>query len=117
MGDYILLFPVFFPIVCGVLMPFIKNSKARNCFAAAVLLIELAVAFSIAFGPKREIEVWRISGMLSIAFANDGLSRIYICLIGAIWFAAAIFSFEYMKHETRVGRYIMFYTASDGELM
>ena len=117
MGDYILLFPVFFPIVCGVLMPFIKNSKVRNCFAAAVLLIELAVAFSIAFGPKREIEVWRISGMLSIAFANDGLSRIYICLIGAIWFAAAIFSFEYMKHETRVGRYFMFYTASVGVLM
>ncbi len=117
MGDYVLLFPVFFPILCGIFMPFVKNEKLREKIVLVILFVEALVVFCLAFGSGHSIEVWRISRMLSISFSNDGISRLFSCFISAIWFLAAVFSMEYMKHENNVGRFFMFYMVSLGVLM
>ena len=92
MGDYVLLFPVFFPILCAPFMPLLKKQRIREVIVLLILFVEAAAIFYLAFGVDRKVEVWRISGLLSITFANDGLSRIFSCFISAIWFLAAIFS-------------------------
>ena len=117
MGNYLLLFPVFFPIICAFFMPFLKKQRQKELIVPLLLAVEIIVVFMLAFGQFKEIEVWRISSLLSISFSNDGLSRLYSCLISVIWFLAAIFSMEYMKHEKHVERFFMFYMASLGVLM
>lgn len=94
MGNYLLLFPVFFPIICCIFMPFLKKQRQKELIVPLLLAVEIIVVFMLAFGQFKEIEVWRISSLLSISFSNDGLSRLYSCLISVIWFLALFFQWN-----------------------
>ena len=86
-------------------MPLLKKQKQKELVVPLMLAVEILIVFILSFSGYKEIEVWRISSLLSISFSNDGLSRLYSCLISVIWFLAAVFSMEYMKHENHVERF------------
>ncbi len=119
MRDYILLFPIFFPMLCGFFMPLLQKKRFWETVLFALLAVETAVVFYIAFNVDGDmaVTVWQISGMLSISFFCDGLGRIFSCLISGIWLMAAIFSMDYMKKEEHVGRFFFFYLISLGVLL
>lgn len=117
MNSTILLFPIFFPMIAALSMPFIKKSNVRNIVIMAVLAVEAATVIFIAYTGGFEITFWEISNKLRIRFKSDELSRFYSCFISIIWLLVGVFSFEYMKNERNVGRYFLFYLISLGVLM
>jgi len=117
MSGIVLLFPVFFPMLAALFMPFVKKDTVRNTLIICVMAIELAAVIFIALNGSVEITFWEITNKLRIKFKNDDLSRLYSCFIAAVWLIVGIYSFEYMKHERNVSRFFLFYLTSLGVLM
>lgn len=117
MNSTILLFPIFFPMIAALSMPFLKKSNVRNIVILVILAVEAATVLFIAYTGGFEITIWEISNKLKIKFKSDDLSRFYSSFISVIWLLVGIFSFEYMKHERNVERYFLFYLISLGVLM
>ena len=110
-GNTLLLLPVILPFIAGIIIGFMKNEKQRNGMVFVTLAVELALVayFMMAEGT---LTVWHMTSRLSIAYHIDGIAKYFACVITIIWFLAAIFSMEYMKHEHKPARFFMYYVMS-----
>lgn len=81
------------------------------------MAIQCALVLAIVFNPMAEVEVIRFTEAFSLTLGVDTISMIFLCLITLIWFLAAIYSFEYMKHEEHRPRFFMFYLLTLAALM
>ena len=115
-GNPSLLLPMILPLIMGVIIGFQKKEKQRNLFVFITMAVETVLVWYLCM-EIHTLEVWHMTERLSIVYRIDGLAKIFACLISAIWFLAAIFSMEYMKHEHKPARFFMFYTFSLGALM
>ncbi|MBM6828323.1 proton-conducting membrane transporter [Anaerotignum lactatifermentans] len=115
-GNAIMLFPLLFPLIAGIIIGFQKQEKQRNLLVFITIAIELAVVVYLA-GGSNTLVVWQMTDRLSLAYHTDGLAKFFAVMICAIWLLAAVFSFEYMKHEHKPARFFMFYTMALGALM
>ena len=115
-GNAILLLPMIFPLIMGLLIGFQKEEKQRNILVFIAMAAEAALVWTLCMG-EYTVEAWHMMGSLSIAYHTDGLAKLFACLISTIWLIAAVFSMEYMKHEEKPARFFMFYTFSVGALM
>ena len=115
-GNAILLLPMIFPILAGFIIGFQKEEKQRNTLVLIAMAMETAMVWFLCMGDYA-VEAYRFTDRLAIAYHTDGLAKLFACLISTIWFLAAVFSLEYMKHEHKPGRFFMFYTFSIGALM
>ena len=108
-GNLLLIVPIVLPILLGLSMVKLHDEKQRNITVFIGLLAEMMIVYGLAFSSYTEVELWRLSERLVIAFAMDDLGAFFSCLIATVWFLAAVFSFEYMKHEDHVERFFVFY--------
>lgn len=115
-GNAIMLFPLLFPLIAGIIIGFQKQEKQRNLLVFITIAIELAVVVYLIRG-SNTLVVWQMTERLSLAYHTDGLAKFFAVMICAIWLLAAVFSFEYMKHEHKPARFFMFYTMALGALM
>lgn len=111
-----MLFPMLFPLIAGILIGFQKQEKQRNILVFITMIIELAAVVYLVMGDYSFV-LWQMTSRLSLAYHTDGLAKFFACLICGIWLLAAVFSFEYMKHEHKPARFFMFYTMALGALM
>lgn len=111
-----LLFPILFPFVAGIVCGLQKKEKQRNILVIATLVIELGLVLWLCMGDNT-FTPWQITKQLSLSYHTDGLAKFFACLICGIWLLAAIFSMEYMKHEQKPERFFMFYIMSLGALV
>lgn len=108
-GNLLLIVPIVLPILLGLSMVKLHDENQRNITVFIGLLAEMMIVYGLAFSSYTEVELWRLSERLVIAFAMDDLGAFFSCLIATVWFLAAVFSFEYMKHEDHVERFFVFY--------
>ncbi len=111
-----LLLPIVFPFVAGIICGFQKQEKQRNILVVLTLVIELGLVLWMCRG-ENVFTLWQITEHLSISYHTDGLAKFFVCLICTIWLLAGIFSLEYMKHEQKPERFFMFYIMSLGALV
>ena len=115
-----LLFPILFPMLCGialVLIPALKEDKNRRIFVIAALGATLLLTLLQLFRTDARLFVCSLTAKADIVFAVDGVTRLFGALIAFMWLMSGIFSFEYMKHEKNHTRYYCFFLLGEGAML
>lgn len=119
-GQMILLLPVVFPILAGILVltgsVFRKEGRRASLFAAACLAGELGLVL-VCLYVGGELTVWRLTDTIAIELCVDGISRLFAALTASVWFLAAVYSTDYLSHEEETYRFSGFYLIVAGVLI
>ena len=119
-GQIILLLPVLFPILAGILMlvgkGFKTDRKLRTAVTVAVLAAELAAVFA-ALSSEESLTVWQLTDSISITLQVDGVSRLFAVLTASVWLLVGIYSISYMAHEEEESLFFGFYLIVVGVLI
>lgn len=116
----LLLWPVFFPILAGIILLLLKEFKNRKnllIFTGAVLLVTGALAFYAMFAAGEGVTLFYLSENLPVYFKADALGRFFAAVMVIVWILTGFFSFEYMKHEKHEKRYFGYYLIVYGVLL
>lgn len=124
---YLILLSIFFPILAGAFLliryrtPLSGETKAAErktlvtltgCF---LVITALLVVLSLLMAKER-FTLFYLTKTLSVYFDIDGIGTLFSLLAVIVMLCAGFFSFEYMKHEEREGRYYGFYLLVFGVL-
>ena len=118
--NFILLLPILFPIVAGILLLTVihyRTRKALLAFVGTVLLVTGALAAYCIFFVQEDLTAFYLTKTLPIYFHMDSIGRLFASLVTIVWILAGFFSFEYMKHEEQEKRYFGFYLIVYGVLL
>lgn len=66
-GNTILLFPLLFPVIAGIIIGFQKQEKQRNLLVFATLVIELAAVLYLSMG-EYTFTLWQMTDRLALAY-------------------------------------------------
>lgn len=118
---------VLFPFVLCVVFWFVSRVKTREKKKAWALImilasaVELLAALSLVICDLRGIpvDVYDVPGVggLGLHFMYSGFRGIFGALTAFAWFVTSLFSYEYMKNDTNVIRYDLFYLLTLGATM
>lgn len=117
---HLLIWPVFFPILAGIVLLLKKDFKNRRdllIFVGAVLLVNACLAFYAMFAASEGVTLFYLAKTLPVYFKADSLGSFFAAVMVIVWVLAGFFSFEYMKHEEREKRYFGFYLIVYGVLL
>lgn len=115
-----MLFPILFPMVCGILvmwLPVFKRRGAMVFFVSAAMLANAAAVFILLAQPDLRLEAFNFTDTLMLLFKIDNLSRLFAALVSVIWIIAGAYAFEYMKHEGHEQRFFLFWLLTQGALI
>lgn len=118
---------VLFPFVLCVVFWFVSRVKTREKKKAWALImilasaVELLAALSLVICDLRGIpvDVYDVPGVggLGLHFMYSGFRGIFGALTAFAWFVTSLFSYEYMKNDTNIIRYDLFYLLTLGATM
>lgn len=122
-GLYIV--PALLPILGGLLLLCLnhfgtkaRNSKGRGLetFILVVTLLNSLVLFWLIlnFGHGERLVLFRLFGDLTVMFCLDGMGKVFAGIIAFLWPLAVLYSFEYMRHETRRATFFSYYLMTYG---
>lgn len=115
-----LLFPIFFPIILGTLLLFMKKTTKRKTMvlitAVGLLVTALAVICVLAQG-EVSFTLFQLTTLLPIYFKADAVGRLFVSVVTIVWVLAGIYGFRYMEHEDCNKRYFGFYLIVYGILV
>ena len=112
-GNYILLFPIVWPMLGGV-MSFLAgraSKRLRDYIADVVALVELAAVCHLGyFLGDGQASFLRIDGfcVFGLSLKLDGFRFVYLVVIAFMWLVTTIFSREYLAHYRNRNRYHLF---------
>jgi len=101
------------PVIGSIVTAFsvFKSDRSRNIFVESVIaLTSVCVFIALALDGEATSELFRLNDRFVCAFRTDNLSRLFIALSALLWPFASLYSFDYMKHESRIGHFYTFYT-------
>lgn len=109
---------IFFPMVMSLPVWLIgkKHNKLRNILAAAVTLIELAMAVSLLWLPDLSAQIGGVAG-LEIRLETDGFRKVYLIVIAFLWSMTMLLGNEYFSHYKTCNRYYFFNLMTLGATM
>ncbi len=113
----LLIFPVFFPILAGVIEGLIKfkSRKLRDIYLLVTTIINSSViVYLVVNGQGFNFKLFQISADLPIRLEIDGMGRIFACLIAVLWPLAISYALEYMVHEGAERMFYAFYLMTYG---
>lgn len=116
----IVLLPILFPIIAGILLLTVGNYRTRKAllaFVGIVLLVTGALAAYCIFFVQEDLTAFYLTETLPIYFHIDAVGRLFASLVTIVWILAGFFSFAYMKHEENERRYFGFYLIVYGVLL
>jgi multicomponent Na+:H+ antiporter subunit D len=104
------------PLAAGVLLAILPlKRRAREVYVGAVTLLTSALAaFAVLSADQRVFTLFSVTDRFTFAFSLDGAGKLFIGLAAFLWPLAALYAFEYMKHEEREGRFFAYYTMTYG---
>lgn len=118
---------VLFPFVLCVVFWFVSRVKTREKKKAWALImilasaVELLAALSLVICDLRgiSVDVYDVFGVggLGLHFMYSGFRGIFGALTAFAWFVTSLFSYEYMKNDTNIIRYDLFYLLTLGATM
>lgn len=80
-----------------------KKSLGLEAYVLGLTLINsLVLAWLILhFGHGQRLVLFRLFGNLTVMFCLDGMGKVFGGIIAFLWPLAVLYSFEYMRNETR----------------
>lgn len=115
-GNGMLLLPVLFPIVAGIVFLCLKAEKQQQIYIVSVLLLEALLVFYVC-AVQGQLSAWHMSKNVFLLLQTDGLSRFFAILISIVWCFAGVYALEYMKHEQNTKRFFCFFIMTLGALI
>ncbi|MBO5303377.1 MAG: proton-conducting membrane transporter [Lachnospiraceae bacterium] len=118
--DYMLLLPVFLPILAGIVLLLKKEYQERKSllsYVGIVLVVTGILAVYAMFSVTEGVTLFYLTKTLPVYFKADMLGRFFALVVTIVWILAGFFSFEYMKHEKNEKRYFGFYLITYGVLL
>lgn len=115
-----ILFPIFFPIIMGVLLLVGKEPKKRASlilYTGGVLVLTALAVLGLVWGREVSFTMFFLTGRLPVYFHIDGIGKIFASIVSIVWVLAGFFSFEYMKLEKANKRFFGFYLIVYGILI
>lgn len=115
-----LLLPVFFPILAGIVLLLKKEYTKRKSllvYVGTVLILTGIFAVFEMFTVTEGVTLFHLTKTLPIYFKVDTIGRFFASIVTIVWILAGFFSFEYMKHEQHEKRYFGFYLIVYGVLL
>lgn len=107
-----ILFPIVFPVVCGLILLIMPPPKSRRTVVGIVLAGLLFTAVSV-FAALRKgeaaLNLFYLTRTLPIYFKIDETGSLFTVVVSIVWAATGIFSLEYMKREERERSFFGFY--------
>lgn len=124
---YCILLSVFFPILSGLFLliryrtPLSGETggsarKTLVTLTGLFLIVTALLTFSALFTAKEGFTLFYLTETLPIYFKIDAVGSLFSLLAVIVLVCAGFFSFEYMKHEEREGRYYGYYMMMFGVL-
>lgn len=124
---YPILLSIFFPILSGVFLliryrtPLSGEAKTAGrktlvTLAGSFLVITALLTGVALFTVKEGFTLFYLTKTLPVYFQVDSIGTLFSILAIIVLLCAGFFSFEYMKHEEREGRYYGFYLLLFGVL-
>lgn len=119
--NLILLFPIFFPIVMGLVLLLIKKPDDRRVLlgiTGGTLVLTAAVMIYGSIALKGHLVVlFHLTDTLPVYFRPDGLGKLFAWLVTLIWLCVGFYSFSYMKGDESEKRFYGFFLMVYGVLM
>lgn len=116
----LLLVPILLPILSGIAILLMKESKNRKLligFTAASLLLTGIFVIVMITQENNTFTLFYLTKNLPVYFRIDELGRLFAVTFTIVWIACGIYAFEYMKHEEANKRYFGFYLIVYGILV
>ncbi|MDO5564161.1 MAG: proton-conducting transporter membrane subunit [Eubacteriales bacterium] len=121
MYNFLIILPILIPIFFGGLIPILSfdnnthHDKKREIYVASVVIINALLIFFLLFNtPENSITLFRLPGNFHISLHIDGLSKVFMGLVGFLWPLASFYAFEYMEHSENKNRFFCLYTITFG---
>ena len=119
MGEFRLVFLVFWPMVCSIISYLIgrRNKNARDYWADFVVIVEFLMAVSMIPTVMNAGSVYFTLmpfGHERLYFQMDGFRCIYGVITTFMWMCTTIFSKEYFAHYRNRNRYYLFMLMTEG---
>ena len=125
---FLILFPILFPLVCGILLYFLRPATGSAKYAPGsaadlrlrilvmviVLLTSLSLWACILWGGEEQLDLFHFSASLSVSLRLDSLGRVFAGLIGVLWPITTLYAFDYLGHDARRWHFYPFFVASFG---
>ncbi len=109
---YMLLVACIFPIFCGIGLLFYNKNTNRKLLWGTALTQVLLTAGLFATAAYENLgklcELFSLSGQIEIVLKPDLAGLLFAVLALVVFGCAFVFSYEYMKHEKKEGRYLGF---------
>ena len=115
-GNILLLVPIVFPIITGLIMKRLEIKKIY-ILAASMAIINLLLIIGLFTMDKQSLDVIRLSNLLTIRLVIDDISRFFILLISFIWILVTFYSFEYMSHEKDIPTFYKYLSITLGMII
>ena len=119
MHAWMLLVPILFPVACAFLLMLpgpLQKPVVRRILLGTAFAIQAVAAVALAMQPDMGFTLFYITDRLPVAFCLDNMARVFSVLSSAMFLAAGVFSFEYMKHEQEERRFYLFFLMVAGML-
>lgn len=93
-----------------------KKSLGLEAYVLGLTLINsLVLAWLILhFGHGQRLVLFRLFGNLTVMFCLDGMGKVFAGIIAFLWPLAVLYSFEYMRNETRKANFFSYYLMTYG---
>lgn len=116
MNSLLLIAPITLPFLTGVLLYFPRlDARKRNILAEISVLINSALILMLLLvHPEEELVLLHLTKSIVFTLRLDGLSVVFLALIGFLWPLAMLYTVEYMKGEHHLPRFYAFYVMSFG---
>lgn len=117
--NILLLVSVFFPILGGLAVFFIKGLKSYRAMCIFTAVIALLTAVSncvLCFTDTVSLTLWEVNDTIAFVFTTDNISRLFTMLMTFMFVLVLFYSFDYMKHDEKSNRFFGFYLCVMGVL-
>ena len=114
-----IVFPVFFPILAGLLLLCGKEPKR---FKSLVLYMGIGLGittigiWNVVIGQDISYTLFNLTAHLPVYFRVDMVGKLFMSLVSLVWIAAGLFSFSYMRKKRERRRFFGFYLMAYGVL-
>ena len=115
----LLILPLILPVAAGLILWALPRDDRRleRGWLVGALALSAVCALAAALSGERSLTLWRLTDAISISLRTDGLARLYLALISAVWVLAGVYSAAYNARDAHARRYGSFYLCAYGILM
>ena len=103
-----IIFPILFPLLCGMAMLVIKklNSRTMRCAVTVALqVIQTILGLWVTFSEETTFGSFTFAKGLSIGFMSDITAKVFCLIVSVAWLLVTIYACVYMKHEKNEERF------------